>query len=108
MAAGVVGLALVAGLMVSNFMGGETKIERRIERLYALDDPPFTDELGVLLCPPFLAGNKINALLNGDQIFPPMLAAIRGAKETGLPMHRLNHRPRKCLGYRTPHEVFME
>jgi hypothetical protein len=25
-----------------------------------------------------------------------------------LAMHRLNHRPRKCLGYRTPHEVFME
>jgi transposase, IS30 family len=23
-------------------------------------------------------------------------------------MHRLNHRPRKCLGYRTPHEVFMQ
>lgn len=23
-------------------------------------------------------------------------------------IHRLNHRPRKCLGYRTPHEVFMQ
>ena len=23
-------------------------------------------------------------------------------------MHRLNHRPRKCLGFKTPHEVFME
>jgi IS30 family transposase len=22
--------------------------------------------------------------------------------------HRLNHRPRKCLGYRTPHEVLMQ
>ncbi len=21
---------------------------------------------------------------------------------------KLNHRPRKCLGYRTPHEVFMD
>lgn len=21
---------------------------------------------------------------------------------------KLNHRPRKCLGYRTPHEVFLE
>lgn len=35
---------------------------------------------GLLLGPPFLAGNKISALLNGDQIFPPMLATIRGAK----------------------------
>ena len=29
-------------------------------------------------------------------------------KEVELAMHHLNHRPRKCLGYRTPHEVFME
>ena len=80
--AGVAGLALISGLMMSNFIGGETKIERRIERLHALDDPRFTHEMGALLGPPFLSGNKVNALLNGDQIFPPMLAAIRGAKET--------------------------
>jgi cardiolipin synthase len=79
--AGVVaGLCLVAGLLVSNFVGGETKIERRIERLYALDDPRFMHELGVLLGPPFLQGTKARALLNGDEIFPPMLAAIRAAK----------------------------
>lgn len=71
--AGVTSLALIAGLLVSNFIGGETKIERRIERLYGLDDPRFTHELGVLLGPPFLTENKISALFNGDQIFPPML-----------------------------------
>lgn len=80
--AGVASLALIAGLLMSNLIGGETKIERRIERLYALDDPRFTNELGVLLGPPFLKGNKTSALLNGDEIFPPMLAAIRGAKES--------------------------
>jgi IS30 family transposase len=31
--------------------------------------------------------------------------ALSGAM---IAMHRLNHRPRKCLGYRTPQEVFME
>jgi IS30 family transposase len=25
-----------------------------------------------------------------------------------LAIHRLNHRPRKCLGFKTPHEVFMK
>ena len=79
-AGGVAGLSLVTGLLVSNFVGGETKIERRIERLYALDDPRFMRELGVLLGPPFLQGTKTRALLNGDEIFPPMLAAIRDAK----------------------------
>ena len=78
--AAAVMLTLIGCVLVSNFMGGETKIERRIERLYALDDPRFMNELGVLLGPPFLDGIGIRALLNGDQIFPPMLAAIRSAK----------------------------
>jgi len=29
-------------------------------------------------------------------------------EEVRLAMERLNHRPRKCLGFRTPHEVFMQ
>ncbi|MDQ8181113.1 phospholipase D-like domain-containing protein [Pelagicoccus sp. SDUM812005] len=33
---------------------------------------------------PFTTGNKIEALLNGDQIFPAMLEAIRDAKESIL------------------------
>ena len=75
-------LALIGGLLVSNFIGGEKKIERHIERLYTLDDPRFMSELGVLLGPPFLNGTGIRALLNGDEIFPPMLAAIRSAKKS--------------------------
>ncbi len=73
-------MALVGGVLVSNFMGGEKKIDRHVERLYGLDDPRFLQELGVLLGPTFLQGNRIQALLNGDQIFPPMLKAIRGAQ----------------------------
>ncbi len=73
-------LCLLVGLLVSNFVGGEKKIERNIERLYTLDDPRFMHELGVLLGPPFVQGTQVRALLNGDEIFPPMLAAIRAAK----------------------------
>lgn len=82
----VVAAALVAcacalvGLLVSNLVGGETKIERRIERQHALDDPRFMHELGLLLGPPFVQGNRVRALFNGDEIFPPMLAAIRAAQ----------------------------
>lgn len=76
------GLALVGAVVVSNFLGGEKKIERRIARLYPLDDPRFLDELGVLLGPPFLDGTQVRALHNGDEIFPPMLAAIRGARRS--------------------------
>ncbi|MES2958013.1 MAG: phospholipase D-like domain-containing protein [Pseudomonadota bacterium] len=77
---GTILVTLAAVLLAVNLMTGEKKIERRIERLYALDDPRFAHELGVLLGPPFLPGNQQFVLLNGDQIFPPMLAAIQGAK----------------------------
>ena len=79
-AAGV--LTVLAVVVASNFIGGEKKIERRIERLYALDDPRFHQELGVLLGPQFVAGNRVRVLKNGDEIFPAMLAAIRGATTT--------------------------
>lgn len=37
-------------------------------------------ELGVLLGLPFLSSsNRVRVLLNGDEIFPPILAAIRNA-----------------------------
>lgn len=38
--------------------------------------------LGVLLGPAFIGGNRTQVLLNGDQIFPPMLAAIKSAQKT--------------------------
>ena len=53
--------SLLVGLLVSNFVGGETKIERRIERIHAIDDPRFMHELGVLLGPPFLPGAQVRA-----------------------------------------------
>ena len=81
-AAGAVVLTLVGIVIAFNFIGGEKKIERRIERLLALDDPRFHHELGVLLGPQFVAGNRLHVLRNGDEIFPAMLAAIRGATTT--------------------------
>ena len=74
------GLALVACLVIVNFTTGEKKIDRHVERMYSLDDPQFAHELGVLLGPAFVGGNTAKALLNGDEIFPPMLQAIREAK----------------------------
>jgi cardiolipin synthase len=73
---------LVAVLAVMNFSSGEKRIERRLERLYALDDPRFAQELGTLLGPPILEGNRYRVLVNGDRIFPPMLAAIASAKRS--------------------------
>jgi cardiolipin synthase A/B len=38
--------------------------------------------MGALLGPGLLDGNLVEVLLNGDEIFPAMLQAIRGAQET--------------------------
>ncbi len=57
-AAGGAILTLVATVIAFSFIGAEKQIERRIERLYPLDDPCFHQELGVLLGPHFVAGTR--------------------------------------------------
>ena len=73
---------LVAAFLFVNATSGEKKIQRKLERLYSIEDPGFLHEMGVLLGPPVLAGNRYRVLVNGDRIFPAMLTAIRGAKRT--------------------------
>lgn len=53
------------------------------------------------------ANENINGLIR--QFFLKKMAfdCIR-KRDIAFAMHRLNHRPGKCLGFRTPHEVFME
>ncbi len=75
-------LTLVTTLIVLNFTSGEKQIERKIERLYDVADPNFKRAMGVLLGPGIVGGNRFEVLLNGDRIFPSMLAAIRGAQKT--------------------------
>lgn len=74
--------ALFAVIVVLNFATGEKKIEHSVERLYSAADPAFGRAMGVLLGPAILRGNRFEALLNGDRIFPAMLTAIRDATKT--------------------------
>lgn len=64
------------------FSRAPAHITQHIEHRYAIADPEFPRSMGVLLGPPLLPGNKVDTLLNGDQIFPAMLDAIRSAKRT--------------------------
>ena len=77
--------ALVTLLVVTlamNFKTSEKTLERKIEHRYAVSDPQFRREMGVLLGPGILPGNRVTDLENGDEIFPAMLEAIRGATTT--------------------------
>ncbi len=75
-------VTLCAMLLLMNFATGEKRIERQLERRYDIDDPQFVRSMSSLLGPSLLAGNNVKVLVNGDQIFPAMLAAIRGAERT--------------------------
>lgn len=80
--AGTAGLTVAAVVLGLNFTTGEKKIEQRIQRLYGVEDPDFARSMGVLLGPAILAGNHFEVLLNGDRIFPAMLQAIGGARNS--------------------------
>lgn len=81
--AGIVGLSVAATLVGVNLMSDDEKeIRRKVEHKYAVADPQFLRTMGALLGPPLEAGNRAETLLNGDQIFPAMLSAIRAAKRT--------------------------
>jgi len=79
-------LALVIGgvlvLVVANLSSSEKRVEREIQHLYRVGDPQFARSIGTLLGPPSLTGNRVTTLVNGEQIFPAMLDAIRGATRT--------------------------
>ncbi|MGE5169823.1 MAG: phospholipase D-like domain-containing protein [Rudaea sp.] len=77
-----VAVTLVVVLALQNLMTGEKPVKKHIEHLYAISDPQFQRTLGVLLGPDILPGNRFEVLLNGDEIFPPMLDAIRHAQKT--------------------------
>ncbi|MHB8386289.1 MAG: phospholipase D-like domain-containing protein [Metallibacterium sp.] len=60
----------------------EKKIQHRVKHLYGIADPQLKREMGALLGPAIVAGNRITTLQNGDEIFPAMLEAIRRAQRT--------------------------
>lgn len=75
-------LSVLGVVLFMNFATPEKKLERKIEHRYNLDDPQFERELSVLLGPSISKNNHVQALENGDEIFPSMLEAIRSAQHT--------------------------
>ena len=69
-------------LLALNFTAGEKKVQQQLPRLYSTAHPQFERALGSLLGPTIVGGNSVTELLNGDQIFPPMLAAIMAAQKS--------------------------
>lgn len=77
-------LALVVAVAYLNLSAGEKRVSQGIPHLYPVDDPQFFRAMGMLLGPDITEGNRATALMNGREIFPAMLEAIRGARKTVL------------------------
>src|SRR5436190_17261586 len=75
--------ALVLSLLFSGCamkLGKQPRQE--VAPLYSAASPEFRQSAGSLLGPNFVGGNNVTTLINGDQIFPAMLGAIRSAKRS--------------------------
>ena len=78
----VVVLTIFVVLLVQNLTTGEKKVQHHIAHLYGVRDGRFLRSMGSLLGPPLVEGNQVRELVNGEQIFPAMLEAIRDAQRT--------------------------
>ena len=75
-------VAIVLTVVAMNFISAEKEIQRSLEHRYGVGDPQFHRELGAMLGPATVPGNRIENLENGEQIFPAMLEAVRSAQRT--------------------------
>lgn len=75
-------LTVFCTLFYITLSAGEKQIHFQLEHEFAVEDPQFLRSMGPLLGQEVMQGNRITALQNGAEIFPAMLEAIRGAKET--------------------------
>ena len=69
-------------VIVRQFLAPERAVRHELQHLYGVKDEQFLRSMGTLLPPAVLTGNTITPLINGDEIFPAMLKAIRAAKQT--------------------------
>lgn len=76
-------LPVAVGLLTSGCaLKTGKQVRQEITPLYSARSPEFRQSAGSLLGPGFIQGNNITTLVNGDEIFPAMLAAIRSARRS--------------------------
>lgn len=74
--------AVLIGIVLLNLWPQERQLQQRLGHVSAVESPQFRREIGTLLGPDVTAGNAVADFQNGEEIFPAMLAAIRGARHS--------------------------
>lgn len=73
---------LLGALLGGCAMQGGNKVTQEVAPLYSAASPEFRQATGSLLGGNFVSGNNITTLVNGREIFPAMLSAIRSARRS--------------------------
>ncbi len=74
--------SLLVALAILNLSLGNKSIDSRLQRQYSVASPEFERIMDAVLTSEVVDGNRVNALVNGNEIFPAMLDAIRSAEKT--------------------------
>ena len=76
----VFSILIVIGIVALLLAIAQDQETLKIGSAHGAEDPLFPAYVAALLNAPATGGNHYDVLTNGDQIFPPMLAAINGAR----------------------------
>lgn len=72
----------MAGIIMLNLVPDRRELMRPVPHVNASSQPEFFRTMAGLFGSNLLAGNHVETLVNGEQIFPAMLEAIDGARES--------------------------
>lgn len=75
-------LPVFGAVVVLSGCSGNSRIQGPLPAVTGARSPEFRREMGALLGAGLTTGNRIETLNNGNEIFPAMLRAIRGARRT--------------------------
>jgi len=75
-------VTLVVVILALNLHTPEKKIKHQVKHCHGIAAAQFRREMGALLGPAIVPGNRITALQNGAEIFPAMLRAIGAAQRS--------------------------
>jgi cardiolipin synthase A/B len=76
----LIGAAIAIGIV--SLIPDEPTVQRVVEHAHSVADPEFAPTMEGILAAAIEPGNKIDTLVNGDEIFPAMLRAIGEAEKT--------------------------
>jgi len=85
-AIGLIAMAAIvtalAGIVMLNLIPDRRELVRPVPHVSATSQPEFLRNMAGLFGSNVLAGNHVETLVNGDEIFPAMLEAIEGATQS--------------------------